>query len=161
MPTDALPPGLFDEPSALRILRIDDQWRYLTLMAKAHGTRPDSRTDTGDGGVRGQLRPAWPGRLPRRQRKPTHVLAPGTLFQRLPGRRHSTLLDPASDYAELFLVLDRATALQLLALGLILDAEVLADGGRGAGRWSRRSARSGGRCCGPKPNCRRGPPWPS
>ena len=43
----------------------------------------------------------------------------------LPGRCHSTWIDPASDYAEIFLVLDRATALQLLALGLISSAEVL------------------------------------
>jgi AraC family transcriptional regulator of arabinose operon len=38
-------------------------------------------------------------------------------------------LDAASDYAELFLVIDQATALQLIALGLIFDVEVLSVGG--------------------------------
>ncbi len=128
--TDDLPRDLFDHPSTLRILRIDNQWRYLTLLAKAHGPRPDSRTDMAMDGfaVNYVLR----GRgVYREGNGRTHALTPGTLFQRLPGRRHSTLLDPASDYAELFLVLDRATALQLLALGLIVDAEVLTVGGRG------------------------------
>ena len=98
-----LPPGLFEEPSTLRILRIDDQLRYITLMAKAHGTRPDSRTDMAMEGfainyvLRGQG-------IYRDENGRTHALTPGTLFQRLPGRRHSTILDAASDYAELFLV---------------------------------------------------------
>ena len=130
MPTDDLPPDLFDEPPALRILRIDDQWRYLTLMAKAHGMRPDSRTDIAMEAfaVNYVLR----GRgIYREDNGQTHALAPGVLFQRLPGRRHSTVLDPASDYAELFLVLDRATSLQLLSLGLIMDVEVLRVGGIG------------------------------
>ena len=130
MPTDDLPPDLFAQPSALRILRIDDQWRYLAMMAKAHGTRPDSRTDTAMEAfaVNYVLR----GRgIYREDNGQTHALAPGVLFQRLPGRLHSTVLDPASDYAELFLVLDRATSLQLLSLGLIMDVEVLRVGGMG------------------------------
>ena len=130
MPADFLPPGLFDEPSALRVLRIDDQWRYLTLMAKAHGTRPDSRTDMAMEGF--AINYVLRGRgVYREDNGRTHALAPGSLFQRLPGRRHSTILDPASDYAEVFLVMDRATSVQLLALGLIVDAEVLPVGGVG------------------------------
>ncbi len=125
--TDDLPEGLCNEASTLRILRIDDQWRYITLMAKAHGVRPDSKTDFVTDGfalnyvLRGQA-------VYREDNGRTHALTPGTLFQRLPGRRHSTLIDPASDYAELFLVVDSATALQFLALGLIADVEVLTVG---------------------------------
>ncbi len=129
--TDDLPRDLFDHPSTLRILRIDNQWRYLTLLAKAHGPRPDSRTDMAMDGfaVNYVLR----GRgVYREGNGRTHALTPGTLFQRLPGRRHSTLLDPASDYAELFLVLDRATALQLRC--------AVGGGGGGGGRGVQRLA---------------------
>ena len=123
-----LPADFFQGNSTLRILRIDELWRFVTLMAKEHGPRPDSRLDQAIDGyalnyvLRGQgvYREAG-GR--------SHPLTPGMAFQRLPGRRHSTILDPASDYAELFLVLDRATALQLMALGLIQDVEVLSVGG--------------------------------
>jgi AraC family transcriptional regulator of arabinose operon len=123
-----LPSGLFEAPSTLRILRIDDQFRYVTLMAKAHGLRPDSRANMVMEGfainyvLRGQG-------IYREDSGRTHALTPGTFFQRLPGRRHSTILDAASDYAELFLVIDQATALQLMALGLIVDVEVLSVGG--------------------------------
>lgn len=125
--TGDLPADLFEEPSTLRILRIDDQWRYVTLLAKAHETRPDSRTNMVMDGfaVNYVLR----GRsVYREDNGRVHDLVPGTAFQRLPGRRHSTIIDPASDYAELFLVLDLATARQLIALGLIRDAEVLPVG---------------------------------
>lgn len=122
-----LPPDFFQGNSTLRILRVDEQWRFVTLMAKEHGSRPDSRLDQALDGyalnyvLRGQgvYREAG-GR--------SHPLTPGTAFQRLPGRKHSTILDPTSDYAELFLVLDRATALQLMGLGLIQNTEVLAVG---------------------------------
>ena len=36
--------GLFGA-STFRPLRVDDRWRYVVLMAKAHGPRPDSRVD--------------------------------------------------------------------------------------------------------------------
>lgn len=127
MSQNDLPLGLFAEPSTLRILRIDMQWRLVTVMAKAHGARPDSRTNMEMDGfainyvLRGKS-------LYREDNGRAHDLVPGMAFQRLPGRRHSTIIDPASDYAELFLVLDKATALQLLALGLIRDMEVLSVG---------------------------------
>ena len=122
-----LPSGFFEEPSTLRILRIDEQFRYVTLMAKAHGPHPDSRANMAMEGfainyvLRGQG-------IYREDTGRTHALTPGTFFQRLPGRRHSTILEAGSDYAELFLVLDQATALQLMALNLIADVEVLSIG---------------------------------
>ena len=122
-----LPPDFFQKNATLRILRIDEQWRLVMLMAKEHGAAPDSRLDQASDNfalnyvLRGEgvYREAG-GRA--------HRLTPGVAFQRLPGRRHSTIIDPASDYAELFLVLDRATALQLMGLGLIQDTEVLPVG---------------------------------
>ena len=122
-----LPLGFFEEPSTLRILRIDEQWRFVTLMAKAHGPRPDSRTNMAMEGfaVNYVLR----GRgMYQEENGRSHALTPGTLFQRLPGRPHSTILEGASDYAELFLVLDPATAHQLIGLGLIDTCEVRSIG---------------------------------
>ena len=124
-----LPVDFFQGNSTLRILRIDEQWRFVTLMAKEHGPRPDSRVDQVLDGfalnyvLRGQgvYREAG-GR--------SHRLTAGTAFQRLPGRRHSTIFDPTSDYAELFVVLDHTTALQLMGLGLIQNTEVFAVGWR-------------------------------
>ncbi len=125
--SEHLPPGFFETPSTLRILRIDDHWRFVTVMAKAHGKRPDSRTNMVMEGFAVNYVLRGRGTY-REDNGRTHTLAPGTLFQRLPGRRHSTILDPASDYAELFLVVDPATAQQLLALGLIAETEVLSVG---------------------------------
>lgn len=124
---DDLPADIFDEDTALRILRVDEQWRYVLLMAKQHGSHPDSRSDYVTDGfalnyvLRGQG-------VYREEGGRSHALTPGAAFQRLPGRRHSTILDPASDYAELFLILDPATARQLIGLGLILETEVLPVG---------------------------------
>ena len=126
---DDLPEGLFCEASTLRILRIDEQWRYMMAMAKAHGGNPDSKTDFVTDGFAANYVLRGQG-IYREENGRSHLLTPGTLFQRLPGRRHSTLIDPASDYAELFLVLDPATARQLLALGLISGSEVLTVGGK-------------------------------
>ena len=125
---DDLPADLFDEDTTLRILRVDEQWRYVLLMAKQHGPHPDSRTDQITDGfalnyvLRGQG-------VYRDEGGRNYALTPGTAFQRLPGRRHSTIIDPASDYAELFLILDPATARQLMGLGLIPETEVLPAGG--------------------------------
>ncbi len=122
-----LSPGMFQNVSAFRILRIDSQWRYATLSAKEHGTRPDSHRDLAfhDFAANYVLRGTGVYIDESGQEYP---ITPGVLFQRLPGRRHSTLIDPKSDYAELFLVLDRITAQQMLALGLIRDVSVLAVG---------------------------------
>ena len=97
-------------------------------MAKAHGTRPDNRTHMAMEGFAVNYVLRGRGTY-REENGRTHALVPGRVFQRLPGRLHSTAFDPASDYAELFLVLDAATAKQLLSLGLIADAEVLLVGG--------------------------------
>lgn len=125
-----LPLELLEESSTLRVLRIDDHWRFVTLQAKAHGTQPDNRVHMAMDGFAVNCVLRGSGTY-REENGRTHALTPGTLFQRLPGRRHSTIFDPASDYAELFLVLDAATAQQLFALGLIADAEVLPVGGSG------------------------------
>ncbi len=46
------------------------------------------------------------------------ALAPGVLFQRHPGHRHSTILDPDSGWAEAYVLLGPAHARALIASGL-------------------------------------------
>jgi AraC-like DNA-binding protein/quercetin dioxygenase-like cupin family protein len=46
-------------------------------------------------------------------------LAPGSVFQRHPGVRHSTYIDPESEWAECFIELSRSLYQGLVALGII------------------------------------------
>src|SRR5437870_4439594 len=94
-----LPESLFQQPSTMRILRIDSHWRFAVAQCKAHGARPDQHENAVMAGLganyvlRGRGRYTdWEGR--------TYPLHPGTFFQRLPGKHHSTWFDPQSDYAE-------------------------------------------------------------
>lgn len=121
------PPQVLELPSVLRILRVDEQWRYVTLQIKAHGSAPDNRRDwcMDNFGLNYVLR----GRGVYTEASGLeHALTPGTLFQRLPQQTHSTVFDPGSNYAELFLVLDRTTAEQMRGLGLISPCPVLSVG---------------------------------
>jgi AraC family transcriptional regulator, arabinose operon regulatory protein len=113
--------------SATRILWIDRTWRTIILACKAHGTKPD---------VHQKLTSPWLGvNLVLRGRGTyttasgeVHQLTPGVLFQRLPGKTHSTWFDPKSDYTELFMVIDAATTRNLADLGMISSDPVLSVG---------------------------------
>jgi AraC-like DNA-binding protein len=101
-----------------RPLGLDAHPRYLVLGGKAHGPQPDQHQDAVfdqlvlDFVLRGSGTYAdADGRR--------HALTPGMLLHRYPGVSHSTWYDPASDYAEFWVVLDKTTASQLLQLGLI------------------------------------------
>jgi len=48
-------------------------------------------------------------------------LGPGSVFQRRPGRRHSTLIDPASDWSECFVDLGAQFSTGLMAVGVLRE----------------------------------------
>jgi AraC-like DNA-binding protein len=120
-----LPRGFFDEWSS-RSLRIDDHVRMLVVSpmlgrdAIEFGTRRSALL-----GVNLVLRGR--GRYVEGSGR-EHELRPGVLFHRFPGIEHTTDFDPASGYAELFVVVDAMTGPQLMASGLIDPSPVLEVG---------------------------------
>ncbi len=118
-----LPPGFFAEQGS-RDLRIDGSLHRLLFQAKEHGPRcgrmePSSATSLGLNIVlrgRGRCEDASGG---------AHELVPGVLFHRHRSLVRATWFDPASDYAECYLVIDAGTGLALLAAGLLSPAPVV------------------------------------
>ena len=93
----------------MRILRIDSHWRFATAMYKAHGARPDFYENAVMPGLGANFVLRGAGRYTDWEGQ-NYPLAPGTFFQRLPGKPHSTWIDPKSDYAEFYLTIDPALA---------------------------------------------------
>ena len=116
--------GRFFELTGARNLRIDASVRGLNAGTKAHGVRPHRHNNVAYNflGVNFVLRGR--GRYIDAAGK-AYELAPGVLFHRFPGVLHSTHFDPASDYAEFFVVFDNLTGEQLMKLGMIAPQPVV------------------------------------
>ncbi len=121
-------PGQFDlrrpflELKATRDLRLDGAPKVLVVQAKEYGKRVERYTHgAAMFGVNLVLRGG--GRYIDAQGK-THELRPGVLFHRYPGPTHATWFDPASDYAECFVVFDAATGTSLVSAGALSSTPV-------------------------------------
>jgi AraC-like DNA-binding protein len=114
---------LFDL-SATRPLRIDSVWRNVIVGGKAHGIRPDRHENViykqfcMNFVLRGK------GSYTDTSGKKFELSA-GMLFHRFPDVVHSTWYDPDSDYAEFYVVIDPATSLQLMKLGMLSTEPVM------------------------------------
>jgi AraC-like DNA-binding protein len=117
-----LDPGLFGQPPAQRVMRLDGHWRFCICAFKAHGRRPEDFVDSSLVSYGGNLVLRGRGRYTAPDGRDL-ALAPGVFFQRLPGVRHTTRIDPESDYAEFYLTLEAQTAQQLLGLKLLERGE--------------------------------------
>jgi AraC-like DNA-binding protein len=113
----SLNPGMFQQPGS-RYLRIDETVRNMVIAGKFHGRRPDQHPDAIFGMLCVNFVLRGTGVYTEAGGR-EHRLAPGTLFHRYPGVRHSTWFDPGSDYAECFVVFDGRTGDQLMKLGVI------------------------------------------
>jgi AraC-like DNA-binding protein len=121
-----LPRGFFDE-GGHRDLRIDGTLRSLVASAKEHGSRPDRYVPSRRPNLGVNLTLRGRGRFTESSGA-VHELSAGTLFHRYPGAVYQTWFDPASDYAELFVVFDAATGMRLVEAGLISTVPVLSVG---------------------------------
>ncbi|HEX8834230.1 MAG TPA: AraC family transcriptional regulator [Abditibacteriaceae bacterium] len=124
LPTDAL----LHQPDVHRILRLDDEWRFITAGLRfydaSYGADPIKSSEHHYGTnlvLRGR------GTYTDEEGH-EHALLPGCFFQRLPSRPHSTRFDVKSSYAECFVSLDLQTGSRLMQLRLI-EPILVADAG--------------------------------
>ncbi|GMV83019.1 MAG: hypothetical protein AMXMBFR7_42030 [Planctomycetota bacterium] len=122
--TFSLPSEVFPRSGVTRMLHEPGCVRFVVAMFIEHPNPPNSHTDMVLPGFAANLVLRGTGRYIDSSGT-SYRLEPGVLFHRFPGRKHSSLYDAGTDYAECFVVFDEHSGQGLAASGMLPREPVL------------------------------------